>query len=143
MAGLENKIISNYDNLYEKFKEGFKNHHYLFEITKCCGYSELVSCTKDDTLKKLVDNIATIFCNKKIKLFIFFKEEKIWIPPSQDILVKDYLREMSCLKPEYPIPCEIVYKIYIDDGHCVVGHQDYKPSPFVTFTCNFHENKNK
>ena len=139
MAGLENKIVG-YDNLYNKFREGFKNHHYLFEITKCCGYSEFVSCTKEDSLKKLFDNIATIFCNKQIKLFTILSGEKVWIPPSSDISVKEYIREMN-LKPEYPLPCEIVYKIYIDDGHCIVGHQDYTPTPFVTFTCKFHENK--
>jgi hypothetical protein len=80
----------------------------------------------------------------KHRHIILYNNEKIWIPPSQDIFIKDYLREMrTFLKPEYPLPCEIIYKIYIDDGHCAVGHQGYKPSnpsPFVTFNCKFHEN---
>lgn len=145
MAGLQNNIIDdNYNKLYGKFLEGLKNYHYYFEISKCCGYSEMVSCTKEDTLKKLYDHISYIFRNTKIKLFILHGGQKLWIPPSNDIFIKDYLREMrEFLKPEYPIPCEIIYKIYIDDGHCVIGHQGYKPvnpSPFVVFNCKFHEN---
>jgi hypothetical protein len=142
MAGLENVIVDGkYNSLKERFITNFKEYNYLFEISKCCGYSELVSCTKEDTLKKLYENIFLIFRNKNIKLFIMIEDKKVWIPNSSDIFTKDYIQVMNAfLKPEYPIPCDIIYKIYIDDGHC---QTDHKPPGFIHVTCDFHGKTSK
>ena len=139
MAGLENVIVDEkYNSLKERFATNFKHYNYLFEISKCCGYSELVSCTKEDTLKKLYENITLIFQNKNIKLFLMIEDKKVWVP-NCDIFIKDYIQNMSSfLKPVYPIPCDIIYKIYIDDGHC---QADHTPPAFICVTCNFHGKK--
>lgn len=142
MAELQNVIVDDkYNSLKERFSSNFKEYNYFFEISKCCGYSELISCTKEDTLKKLYENVSLIFRNKNIKLFIMIKDEKIWIPNSNDICVKDYIQMMaSFLKPAYPVPCDIIYKIYIDDGHC---QTDHNTPAFICVTCNFHGKKTK
>jgi hypothetical protein len=143
VENIDQNCIRNSDNfnkLKKKFLENYHEYHYLFEISKCCGYSELVSCTKEDTLAKLYNHVSFIF-RKKIKLFILIGVQKVWIP-SCDLLVKDYLREMTdFLKPEYPLPHDIVYKIYIDDGHCQIDHNI--PSSFICVSCDFHGKKSK
>lgn len=139
---MQNVIIDDYERLEKRFFTTFKDKNYMFEITKCCGYSEIVSCTKDDTLRKLHENVGSVF-GKKIKLYILNVNEKIWIPDSQDITVKNYLKETTNLRPEYPMPANIVYKIYLDDGSCHLDHYQKPAIPRminVCMTCRIHEN---
>ena len=107
----------------------------------CCGYSELVSCTKKDSLKNLHENVSSVF-GQKIKLYIINETERIWIPDSQDISVKNYLRETPKLKPQYPLPANIVYKIYLDDGSCHIDHYQKPIAPVtlnICLTCRIHD----
>ena len=125
-----------YLDLYNKFLGSLKERNYFFEVIKCCGYSELVSCTKTDSLNRLYEIIQTIFHTQNIKLFVAYKGVNVWIPKTVDIKIGDYLRQME-QKAEYPIPCNVVYKIFLDDGHCHVDHNINRP--FVNVVCNIHE----
>jgi len=124
-----------YSDLYNKFLGSLKERNYFFEVMKCCGYSELVACTKEDSLKRLYDTIQTIFHAKTIKLYVAYKGVNVWVPNTIDIKVSDYLRQME-QKAEYPIPCNVVYKIFLDDGHCHVDHNIGRP--FTNVLCNIH-----
>ena len=138
---MQNVIINPYKKLEERFFRTFSENNYFFEISKCCGYSELVHCRKDGSLKVLYDNVSTIF-GQTIKLYIINETDRIWIPNSNDILIKTYLRETPQLKPEYPLPANIVYKVYIDDGSCHKDHYqkpDVPPPILICLTCRIHE----
>uniref|UniRef100_A0A6C0HSF0 Uncharacterized protein n=1 Tax=viral metagenome TaxID=1070528 RepID=A0A6C0HSF0_9ZZZZ len=124
-----------YHDLYNKFLGSLKERNYFFEVIKCCGYSELVSCTKEDSLKRLYEVIQTIFHTQNIKLYVGYKGVNVWIPKTDDIKIGDYLRQME-QKAEYPIPCNVVYKIFLDDGHCHVDHNMNRP--FANVICNIH-----
>jgi len=123
-----------YSDLYNKFLGSLKERNYFFEVMKCCGYSELVSCTKNDTLKRLYETIQTIFHAQNIKLYVAYKGVNVWIPDA-DIKISDYLLQME-QKAEYPLPCNVVYKIFLDDGHCHVDHNVVQP--FMNVVCNIH-----
>jgi len=136
---MQNIIIDDYQKLEERFFATFKDKNYFFEVTKCCGYSELVTCSKEDTLKRLHENISTVF-GKTVKLYIVNESEKIWIPDSTDIKVKNFLKETPKLKPEYPLPSNIVYKVYLDDGACHINHYPKPVMPInVCISCRIHD----
>ena len=126
-----------YSDLYNKFLGSLKERNYFFEVMKCCGYSEIVSCTKEDSLKRLYETIQTIFRAQNIKLYVSYKGVNVWIPDA-DIKISDYLRQME-QKAEYPLPCNVVYKIFLDDGHCHIDHNAGRP--FMNVVCNIHENR--
>lgn len=132
--------IGVYKQLETRFFQTFSEKNYFFEISKCCGYSELVNVAKEGTLQMLYDNVSSIF-GKNCKLYIIRESERLWIPSSNDI-IKEYLRETPQLKPEYPLPANIVYKIYIDDGSCHINHyqKPIMPPPInICLTCRIHE----
>lgn len=136
---MQNIIVTDASDLEKKFFNSFKERNFLFEISKCCGYSELVNCTKEDTLKKLYENVAAVFC-KEVNLYVFVEGKRLWIPNSET-KVKKYLKEMeSFLKPEYPMPSRIIYKIYLDDGHCHIDHHKKEELPYanVCVKCLIH-----
>jgi len=124
-----------YTDLYNKFLGSLKERNYFFEVMKCCGYSEIVSCTKEDSLKRLYEIIQTIFRAQNIKLYVSYKGVNVWIP-NADVKIHDYLHEME-QKAEYPLPCNVVYKIFLDDGHCHIDHNAARP--FMNVVCNIHE----
>jgi hypothetical protein len=78
-----------YSDLYNKYLASLKEQNYFFEVIKCCGYSELVSCRKGETLKRLYETIQTIFHAKDIKLYVAYKGVNIWVPSSDDIKISD------------------------------------------------------
>ena len=43
--------------------------------------------------------------------------EKIYIPITDEITIRDFLFSSKMIKPIYPISCKVVYRIYFDDGH--------------------------
>ena len=125
-----------YNDLYNKFLGSLKEHHFFFEIVKCCGYSELVTCTKEDSLKRLYEIIRTIFRAKNIKLYISYENVNIWVPESDDVKISNYLSIMK-QKAEYPLPSNVVYKLFLDDGHCHADNNNGQP--FMNIICNIHK----
>ena len=110
--------LSKYNDLFSSFIKSSNNRNYFFEITKCCKYSEIVDVRKTGNLEDLYDNVRNIFQTNNVNLYILFDNQKYWIPPS-NILIRDYLRKVdNILKPQYPIPSNIVYKIFLDEGSC-------------------------
>jgi len=111
-----------FDSKKNVFLRIFYEYHYIFEIQKCCGYSEWISVYKKDTLRQLYNNLNIQFAtNQKTihKLYLINDEGDKILIENNDIIVSDIIKY---LKPIYPMPHWIVYKLYLDDGNCHNHH---------------------
>ena len=110
----------------------FYEYHYIFEIQKCCGYTEWISVYKKDTLQQLYHNLNIQFAtNEKTinKLYFIDNNQNIIFIENNDTNVSDFIRS---LKPIYPFPDWIVYKLYLDEGNCHHHH------PNKDVNCKIH-----
>lgn len=116
------------ENQYQdKFDEYISNVNYImftFEVTKCCGYSTFITVYKNQTLIDLYSNIIHHFGNIEVRelYFISLQEERITIPISNKT-VSEFVRDnITCnpikLIPIYDLPKPVIYRIFLDDGHC-------------------------
>lgn len=101
------------------------NYKFIFEVTKLCGYGEFMTVFKSQTLLELYSTISYQFGNREIKSLFFLNDitnEKIMVPISSTIRVNEFISSYNSgsnlvIKPIYPMPCKIVYRLYFDDGH--------------------------
>ena len=117
----KNDILNNtFINKINYFINKIDNTRFIFDVTKCCEYSEYVPVFKKKTLYDLYDNVSYQFGNIiNFKLFIINEDnEKLTIKPDETIIYDYILQNPTFFKPIYPLPMKIVYKIYIDDGLC-------------------------
>lgn len=139
--------ISNYNKKLNEYNSELPERVYIFEITKFCGYSTFVCMYKDETLSDLYTRVSHHFCCRNIKgLYInnflhknivtnsasntkqngcccFDKDMYIPIPITSLTTLKEFVYENTArgprnLEPVYPLPSPVVYRIYLDDGHC-------------------------
>lgn len=114
-------LNSKYTEYQDKMFNSIKNHQYIFQVTKCCDYSEWVTVFKKQTTADLYKNIGFQFYGLNLlTLYGIHKDtnEKIIIP-NDDTNIKDFIiKNRDFFIPIYPIPYQIVYKIYYDDGTC-------------------------
>jgi hypothetical protein len=116
---LYNQQINNYIN------NNIKNNMYLIELTKCCEYGSFITMYKDESLLDLYKKASLDFHSNEIKsLYIKNKDNnKILIPISALTTVREFIMSQIMdsnnpnMVPLYPLPCNVVYKIYIDDDH--------------------------
>lgn len=129
-------------NFHEK-KEMYLNimyeYQYIFEINKCCEYTEWITVYKNMTINDLYNNLYTQFHSpNKNKLFLYIinqNGEKKLLKKSEE-LIKEYIRKNpDYFKPIYPVPYWIVYPLYLDDGSC---HKEH--SPIAVNQCCIHNN---
>ena len=120
----------NDDKYTDKLNEYIRNMNYMaftFEVTKCCGYSNFITVYKNETLCRLYSTIIEHFNLTSLKEVYFYPANggRVKIPLSNksiNAFVKEnILCEPVKLLPIYPLPNPVVYRIYIDDGHCE-GH---------------------
>ena len=100
----------------------FYEYHYIFEIQKCCGYSEWISVYKKDTIKQLYNNLNIQFAtNEKsiYKLYLINNEGNKILVENNDMIVSEFIKNLN---PIYPMPYWIVYKLYLDDGTSHTHH---------------------
>ena len=71
--------------------------------TVVCKDDKKCSCCADKTGKYIPVPISSI---KRVRDFVF----------------ENTAKEPRNMEPVYPIPLPVVYKIYLDDGHCHGGH---------------------
>lgn len=118
-------IIQEYNAKFEDMCNKIPNHQYIFEITKLCGYGEFLTIHKKLSLLELYKKISLFYECKDIKELFFINNctgEKIKIPITEEISIWQFIFSHNngsnqIIKPIYPIPCKIVYRIYFDDGH--------------------------
>jgi len=117
-----------YTDKLAEYIESIKNSMYTFEVTKCCNYSTFVTVYKDETLADLYNRIILHFGGIEIDRLYFISSEggQINIPLSKKPVFQ-FVRDNILTNPikwvpVYPVPAPIVYRIYLDDGHC---HEHY------------------
>jgi hypothetical protein len=118
-------VESEYNAKFEQLCNGIPNNKYIFEITKLCGYGEFLTIYKKQTPLDLYKTVSIQFECKDIKELYFINNctnEKIRLPITDEITIWQFMfnnnsGSTQIIKPVYPIPCKIVYRIYFDDGH--------------------------
>jgi hypothetical protein len=123
-----NKMDNHYQDKYEEFQRNIHTLMFTFEVTKCCGYSTFVTVYKNQTLIDLYSNIIQHFGDIEIKhlYFISPENERISVPISTQT-VSDFVRKnIICnpikLVPIYELPKPVVYRLFLNDGHCDENH---------------------
>lgn len=114
-----------YNLKFKDYCDKIQNDKFILEITKLCGYGEFLVIYKKQTLLDLYKMVSTQFECKDIKELFFTDSntnEKIRIPITNEITIWEFIFSKNngpaqAIKPIYPIPCKIVYRIYFDDGH--------------------------
>ena len=111
-----NNTIDTYNTKLTTYFNSITNMKYLFEITKCCGYSEFVSVYKNNTF--LSDLYKTVYLqfqmNTLNNLWIInnLSGERLLIPNDGNISLKDFiLNNNTYFIPVYQLPAKVVYKI--------------------------------
>ena len=123
----EQQTIENFnDKLNDYIHNYVRNNMYIIELTKCCGYGTFTTIYKDETLIELYKRASIHFATNEIKsLYIITpRNEKIIVPISGLTTFRQFLMSQIMdsnnpnMVPIYPMPVHIVYRIYVDDGHC-------------------------
>ena len=118
-------LQNEYNTKFELLSNRISNYQYIFEITKLCGHGQFIPIFKRQTLIDIYKIISLHYDCKDIKQLFFINSctnEKIYIPITHVITIQDFLfshnsGSAQIIKPVYPVPCKIVYRIYFDDGH--------------------------
>ena len=104
---------------YDVHINGFiKRDKAYFLCCKECGYEFMIVISKLGTLKDLYRIVELELDNKKIELFVNYKdgfENKI---ENSITDIKDFLTKLRCIynrNPVYPLPKPVVYKLWIKD----------------------------
>jgi len=104
------------------FKEGFKKYIdsvrsncYMFDVNKCCGYSEIVPIFKYATCADLYRNIMHQFDIKpEIKMSLYARDanNNTMMIQNDNTPIRNIIVENSnFFKPIYPLPTSVVYKL--------------------------------
>ena len=119
---------NHYQDKREEFLQNTFNLNFVFEVTKCCGYSTFITVYKNQTIIDLYSNIVHHFGNIQIIDLFFITPEgkRIKINISNQKLSDFVSSHVTCnpirLVPIYDLPKPVIYKIYLDDGHCSQEH---------------------
>jgi hypothetical protein len=123
----------------ERYLNIMYEYQFIFEIKKCCDYTEWITVYKSMTINDLYNNLYIQFhSHNKNKLFLYIineNGEKKLLQKSNEVL-REYIRNnQDYFKPIYPLPDWIVYPLYLDDGSCHEDHSPTKVNP-----CCIHNN---
>jgi len=112
------KHVEIYKQKYEEYLERIPIRNFIFEITKCCDYSEIFCINKNETLENLHRNIFFQF-QVKPELYVINcnTNEKVYVPHSSEITIREWiLRNPQLFQPIYPLPEPVVYRLYYHEG---------------------------
>jgi len=99
------------------FVRSIPNQHYIFEVTKTCGYSEFMIVPKHCSVIDLYQHVSLQFACNIVTLYVTINDNNnIDIPLNENVYVKDFLAEKH-LVPIYGVPFPVVYRLFLDDGH--------------------------
>ena len=105
-----------------RFKQGFKkyldnvlNNSYMFEVSKCCGYSEIVPAFKNATCADLYRNVMCQFeIKQENKIIVFARDasNNTMVVQNDSTPIRNFiLKNAFFFKPIYPLPTSVVYKL--------------------------------
>ena len=81
----------------------------MYEIFRCV----------EDTFQIYKNNYNST--GYEYNLYVVHREtnEHMFLPRTLDMPIKVYIQEnIPYFTPIYPVPATVIYRIYIDDGHC-------------------------
>ena len=125
----EESLSTDYLKHMEDFTNSISNTKYIIEVTKFCGYSEFIFVFKNSSLLDLYKHVSYQFsCNDIKGLYIRNEETKSKqrIPVTEQTTMRQFIMQIlnsndefkDMMKPVYPLPSPVVYRVYFDDGHC-------------------------
>lgn len=124
--------LETYNEKMNYYLRHVPDKNLLVEVTKCCGYSEILPISKSASLVDLYNTVETIFqCHRVCELYIKIKnpelnnmccscEDSKMIYHITKNTTERSLKELLVqynIRPIYPLPANTVYRIYLDDGH--------------------------
>jgi hypothetical protein len=118
------KSKDKFNDKFNLYIEKMKKNMYIFEITKCCGFSEFITIYKNETMLDFFSKISHHFGEIEIKDLFFYtlQAEYIKVPLSNKKISEFVKENISCNPPKlisiYPYTNHNVYNIYLDDGIC-------------------------
>ena len=131
--------IEDYNNKLNGYMQSIINNQYIFELTKCCGYSDFLPVFKSFNLYELYKFVKhKLERNDDINLFVVnnLTIEKLLIPNNDNISIKDFINEYKLFfQPVYPVPARVVYRIYYDSGCC---HNSEHSNSSFNLECVIH-----
>jgi len=111
---------------------GLTNNKYLFELQKCCGYSELMPIFKESSLAELHAMAYHQFTMQGQTLYVMDGCGNSLSIPNSPIPVRQFLMEnLRFFTPIYALPDPVVYKIHMYNG-CNCN----SPHPVQCQSCN-------
>jgi hypothetical protein len=118
-----------YQDKLNQHMNDIHNLMFVFEVTKCCGYSTFITVYKNQTLTDLYSNIISHFGdNIQIKeLYFISPEQQRFDVPVSKKTVSEFIRtNIICnpirLAPVYELPSPTIYRLYLNDGQCTQQH---------------------
>jgi hypothetical protein len=141
------ELVDIYNKKLHEYMGSLSNKSFIFEVTKCCDYSCFVYLYKNETLLELYQRVSHEFtgCNIKRLYFISSVNQQIIDIPMTDLIsMKDFIYDNTSMKekhlvPQYPLPCPVVYKIFLHDGYG--GHFCNEVSTQVNMDINNENNE--
>jgi hypothetical protein len=129
--------MDEYNVKLNKYYTYSENNMFILEVEKLCGYSEFVFVYKNCTLSDVCKSIFQHFeCSHKENKKVFVTKrnqssevcndntshmdiQEDWLSlMHSDELFRNFVNNNSdYFRPIYDLPCRVVYKIYLDDGH--------------------------
>jgi hypothetical protein len=100
---------------FKKYVDSVRSNCYMFEVNKCCGYSEIVPAFKNATCADLYRNIMCQFDIKpqdNVKLYTKDSTGNMLVIQNNEIPIRNIIIENpNCFKPVYSLPTQVVYKL--------------------------------
>jgi predicted nucleic-acid-binding Zn-ribbon protein len=131
--------MEDYSVKINKYFKYIKNNMFILDVEKLCGYSEFVFVYKNSTMNDVRNSIFQHFeCshNETKRLFVTktpancvhshgnqstvpmdIHEDCIVLSESPELFREFVNNNSEYFRPLYDLPCKVVYKIYLDDGH--------------------------
>lgn len=123
---MEEQNESKFDEKLTSYIDGIWQKFIVFEVTKCCNYSEFVPSYKEGTLSDLHNAVFFHFGFKEMSLMMkkmitreaegsgdVEEVEYILTIPNDKTMLRDFMRTNSeFFVPVYPLPGKVVYMVH-------------------------------
>lgn len=97
-----------------------QENKFLFEMTKCCGYGYFQLFFKLSTLEEMYRAVELELSHLKIHA-IYLKDcnnLRLDIPRDPNLTLRDFFyANQQWFIPIYPLPANVVYRVFFDDNH--------------------------
>ena len=109
------------NNIDEKLQRltRVNDHKYMFEMTKCCGYSFMLPIFKMNTLTEFYRIIHLELPHLTIQriYLVNTNNEQFEIPNNATTICEFVNANTAWFTPVYLLPAIVVYRVFFDDGH--------------------------